>query len=467
MILNEPPKQKQMGENLFDMTNFEQSLQEHADDFTIVPSPRVWQGIYNDMHPGKKWPSIPMTFMLLLTLLGIGYLNHSPINQVEKDINLNERNLSSALNTSPNTNKQLKVAYINKNYNSDNNDNQLTSSLKKVKISNENSPVNNELSHTPKIINDEVAVNAETPVQLINPINQQLSDASIKNEISANTENVELELNKESETINSPIAAIKKTAEEHKKSSSDIVQHLNKKTPKVNFSFFVTPTVSNAYFAGDDTKNIKTDGSLLTINPAMPRSTMIVNAQLGLRLGGQFEYHITPKLQLIIMGQASYSGYTIISNNEPLATGKLALKDKTGPVYSKTYVTNLGNGRSENQVPLKNYSVQLALPVGVQYEIWKNNSAAVFVSTAVGPSYVLMSNAHLLSSDGRNYVDDQSLMRKSNYTGFLGTHIEFRLKNAKWSIGPTVSYQLLSTYENKYPVKEHLLDYGIKIGISK
>lgn len=457
-----------MGEKLFNMTNFEQSLKEHADDFTIVPSRRVWQGIYNDMHPGKKWPSIPMTFMLLLTLLGIGYLNHTPINQVQQDINLNQKNLSSAINTLPTTSEnQLRVASINKNYSPAKNDISGIVSLKKVKNSNENTTERNVFTSAVKVTNHKVAINHETPVQKINSIDQSFSDMSIKSDISANTENVETELDKEKETIISPIQAIKKETDDHKKETSDIVKHLKKKTPKFIFSYFVMPTVTNAYFSGSDAKDSKADGSLLTINPGMPRSSMILNAQLGLRVGGQVEYHLSPKLQLIIMGQASYSGYTIISNNEPLATGKLALKDKTGPVYSKAYFTNFGNGKSENQVPLKNYSIQVSIPVGVQYELWQNKSAAIFVSTAVGPSFVLKSNAHLLSSDGRNYVDDQSLMRNSNYTGYLGTHIEFRVKNAKWSIGPTISYQLLSTYENKYPVKEHLLDYGIKIGISK
>jgi hypothetical protein len=54
-----------------------------------------------------------------------------------------------------------------------------------------------------------------------------------------------------------------------------------------------------------------------------------------------------------------------------------------------------------------------------------------------------------------------------NINGNVATYITFKADKIKWQFGPTFSYQLLSTYQKKYPVKEHLIDYGIRIGISK
>ena len=57
------------------MNDFEQSLKEHADKFQMIPSKKVWHGIYNDLHPGKRWPSVTMSLLLIFTLVVIGHLN--------------------------------------------------------------------------------------------------------------------------------------------------------------------------------------------------------------------------------------------------------------------------------------------------------------------------------------------------------------------------------------------------------
>ena len=65
-------------ERRFDMSDFEQSLKDHADQFKMTPSKRVWNGIYNNLHPGSKWPSITVAIVFLITLVTIGNLNNSP-----------------------------------------------------------------------------------------------------------------------------------------------------------------------------------------------------------------------------------------------------------------------------------------------------------------------------------------------------------------------------------------------------
>src|SRR5665647_1366845 len=64
-------------EREFDMTNFEEALKNQADQFKMIPSRRVWHGIYNDLHPGSRWPSVAMGLVFLFTLLGIGHLNNT------------------------------------------------------------------------------------------------------------------------------------------------------------------------------------------------------------------------------------------------------------------------------------------------------------------------------------------------------------------------------------------------------
>ena len=79
---------------------------------------------------------------------------------------------------------------------------------------------------------------------------------------------------------------------------------------------------------------------------------------------------------------------------------------------------------------------------------------------------VIKSNAYILSSDGKNYVNDPDLLRKLNMSSNFGFFVSFTSAKFKWQIGPNVRYQWLSTYKKDYTVKEHLIDYGIRIGIS-
>lgn len=63
-------------ERKFYTDNFEQLLKEKSDEFRMYPSKRVWHSIYNDLHPGRKWPSIAVSMVLIFALLMTGYWNN-------------------------------------------------------------------------------------------------------------------------------------------------------------------------------------------------------------------------------------------------------------------------------------------------------------------------------------------------------------------------------------------------------
>ncbi len=62
-------------EEKFYLDDFELSLKEHANQFKMAPSKKVWQGIYNDLHPGRRWPSVMMSLLLISSVIFIGYIN--------------------------------------------------------------------------------------------------------------------------------------------------------------------------------------------------------------------------------------------------------------------------------------------------------------------------------------------------------------------------------------------------------
>lgn len=59
----------------FHTDEFERLLREKSDEFRMYPSRRIWHSIYNNIHPGHKWPSVATCITLISALLLVGYLN--------------------------------------------------------------------------------------------------------------------------------------------------------------------------------------------------------------------------------------------------------------------------------------------------------------------------------------------------------------------------------------------------------
>ncbi len=77
-----------MIENEFYEDEFELLLKEKADQFSMYPSKRVWHSIYNNLHPGRRWPSVVISLVLISSLMLIGYLNTGE-NAITSQINKN------------------------------------------------------------------------------------------------------------------------------------------------------------------------------------------------------------------------------------------------------------------------------------------------------------------------------------------------------------------------------------------
>lgn len=505
-------------ERRFDMTNFEESLRDQVDQFSMVPSTKVWHGIYNDIHPGSKWPSIAMGFVFLFTLLGVGYLNNTP-----KDVNLNSP--SEKNEPGINSEKQKTIFSSSQQKGIDKEQNHLAdpSTSKNTDIQKRNHKVNGAPQILAKIIplypgQFDQKNKAGLPKNL-NQINSSKSDknltvtdfATVPNAL--NHQAVEQSINsidqKQSENNNSiviknnnellfsidrmmPVSQFEmyskqpvQTIHLSKDFSADELEFINrseagkkdeiqskklhkKKNEKVKWVYFVTPSVSTATFIGKDFMLNSPNPSMVVTQPLQRGNNMIYNARLGYQIGTEMTYAFPKKWQFVTGLHLSYSGYNIISDQVHPTFATLMLKDENnGQLYSQSYITHYGNGQGQNLISLSNYSYQFSLPIGLQYALFENGKIEINLSSAIEPSIIAKSNAYIMSSDGRYYINDPNLLRKLNMSGNFGSFITFKSNKTKWQVGPSVRYQLLSTYQKRYSVKEHLIDYGIRIGISK
>jgi hypothetical protein len=503
-----------MMERRFSMNDFEHSLKEHADDFKMIPSKRVWHGIYNDMHPGRRWPSVTMSLLLVFTLVVIGHLNthNGYITVNSKDHSLQPNTVASNLNSGESSNTNQKIA-LPKKASRIVNSNTLAESQQKGVASqepknpdtrllqnktggltsddlvtqNSKATIQSEFTGFERNENSTPQVAAKSNnningkifdynnIQLQNNSNSANSvklDGTIKEKITVDIEN-NLQSDRQIAIENVKVIAtkvasdIKNVQDIEQKKPNDLGKKLSrKKNDKINWVYFLAPQVNSVSFNGQPIRPLNNNNSpAVAINAGNYK--VLHNSALGFEAGIQVNNSLTRKLWITSGIHITYSGYNITSNEVHPTFANLLLKDPaTGDVYSKSYITHYGNGTGQTVVSVRNYSLQGSLPFGLQYEFAGSDKIKFNTYANFEPSLVIKSNAYILSSDGNNYINDPDLLRKFNMNSNFGAFITFNSAKYKWQIGPNVRYQWLSTYKKDYPIQEHLIDYGIRIGIS-
>lgn len=496
-------------ERRFFMNDFEQSLKEHVDEFQMTPSKRVWHGIYNDLHPGKRWPSVAMSFLLIFTLVFIGHINTNNSHQstflTNKDseskkiddvkaISVENNNRKVIVKNINSREKAKDFAYAGGQSNNEGSETKATLIIPEtgeVPVDNVSSKSNSAsssldksmLSNSTEISNVTQEINSENifdnkQSQLKNGVELKLwTENTLETEVLYNNTNLQTDskvirgkndklsdIESGENKSHNPDASLAADAELKAKAAAKVHK---KKNDKITWVYFGAPVVSSVSFNGNSLK--QDPGATLspTVTVNQKENKIIHNSALGFEAGIQMNYKIAQKLQFTTATHFTYSGYNIISNEVHPTFATLILKDKGGRTYSRSFITHYGDGTSNTIVSLRNYSWQASIPLGLQYEFFGNDKLQFNLSGNIEPSLVLKSNAYILSSDGRNYINEPSLLRKWNASSNFGAFVTFNSAKFKWHIGPNIRYQWLSTYQSDYPVKEHLIDYGIRVGISK
>ena len=89
------------------------------------------------------------------------------------------------------------------------------------------------------------------------------------------------------------------------------------------------------------------------------------------------------------------------------------------------------------------------------------------IAGTLQPTYLLYNDTYLLSTDYINYIKEPSLVRKWNLHTSAEAFISYYVGSMRWQVGPQFRYQTLSSYNDRYPIKEYLIEYGVKFGVSK
>lgn len=237
---------------------------------------------------------------------------------------------------------------------------------------------------------------------------------------------------------------------------------------KLNWQFFVTPTISYRKLTDNKdyarpiltTRTPATLSALYNINDAV-----IHKPDLGIEFGVMTRYPISPDLKLRTGFQFNVSRYDIKAFSYVPEMATIALSNGVR-VDSVRAISNYRNFAGGNSNWLQNFYFQASMPLGLELKVTGSRNMHWGIASSIQPTYIIGNRSYMITADYKNYARVPWLTRRWNMNTSLETFISYNTGRTQWQIGPQVRYQVLSSFIGEYPVKENLFDYGMKVGIT-
>jgi hypothetical protein len=480
-------------ENRFYNRDFEDFVKRNADQYRMFPSEKVWKNIHHNLHTRRRWYAIGFTLLFLtmgtVTWVMVGgpsknNMTASPdlnsvtrnIQQVPENRSLvvkpglqkNNRKTGSFMEESANLQTRIFLNNIppddledNREWTSQANENiavisepllrpaELSLPLIRHEIINTNR-VNQKATHLPnKISSLPVTVSAgnifKAPLQDVQSIPVKNQAVERGNDVSAEKKD-----------------AFPLTIE----SVTNAYQYRRPKK-RISWEVFFTPTVT--YRKLSENKDFIASAQSRTNSLNYTAFTDINNLVLhkpdfGLQLGVTAGYPLLKNVKITGGFQFNVSKYDIRAFNSPSEVATIAL-DAGGGVNSVSTSTNYRNFNGTDVDWLRNLYFSASVPVGLEFKLGNINSTQFGIRGTVQPTFILGNEAYLLSTDYKNYAEVPSLIRKFNINTGIELYATYTTGRVKWKVGPQARYQARSSFKASYPVKEHLFDFGLKLGV--
>jgi hypothetical protein len=237
----------------------------------------------------------------------------------------------------------------------------------------------------------------------------------------------------------------------------------NKK--RLSWEVFFVPTVSyrkldeNKAFINSAQVNNNTTTSFTGINNLVTHKP-----DMGLQLGFNSGYPLTRNMKIIGGLQFNVSKYDIRAYFSASEVATISLNSGNG-ANSVSAITNYRNFNGSKADWLRNLYFSVSAPVGLELKLTGNKKTEIGISGTIQPTYILSDRAYVISTDYKNYAEVPSLTRRWNMSTSFEIFAGYSTGKINWRVGPLVRYQLRSSFVDKYPIKEHLYDFGLKMGI--
>jgi len=453
---------------------FEEYVKRNADQYRMIPSEKVWKGINRSLHSRRRWYGFGLALLLLLTTGSVTWVMVS--NPVDKNSGIADANDIPFI--------QLEEPGKNKN--------------NKAPVDDD---MNGLLSFNKKLLNEKHTVtpsnSASTEVTTAAAsFNIDFTPASKSQSPTATTSRIAQVIHERNEQLitntidhlnlaQQPLASQPATAEEPAPARKTTVavdpmtieSVVNSFRPKkldrsLRWQVYFTPTVSY--------RKLSENKSYLNSNPFSEptnypfaalsdvNSAVVHKPDFGFQLGVSAGYPIAKNLTITGGLQFNINRYDIkafVYNGEQATINLSAGADgSSNSVTAWTYYRNYSGYKSDW---LNNFYFSVSAPIGAELKLFGKKKTYLGVAGTVQPTYIISDRAYLISTDYKNYAEVPWLIRRLNVNTSFETFVSYTNKrNTRWQIGPQVRYQVLSSFQSKYPVKENLFDFGVKLGVT-
>jgi hypothetical protein len=465
-------------ERNFNNEDFERSLKEHADQYRMYPSEKVWKGISRSLHIRRTWFGLGAILLLLsgafvtLVMMNTSVQNKGPLTVQQPALKTNTNNSQNPVGslTEPRgQNAAGKSSIITVN------------------------PVQS--------IESPAGILHETTPNTNNGIgSEDLLQKTIFNKVTPVPENKSiLIVNNEFETVQAPtvlnntdaadqdfytngISGTNKRIPEERKlltytdiypwTIESVLNSFRKPKKKISLQLYFTPTISYRKLSENKSYQQQAPSS-----PYVPYTATYANfydinkavthkPDIGLELGLSARYPISDMIKVKAGLQFNINRYEIKAFDYPDEMTTIALNSGGRYRDSVKAVSSYRNFSGNKADWLQNYYFQISTPVGIEVKLVGDDKIQFGLASTIQPTYMLGDRAYVITTDYKNYAEVPWLIRRWNVNTSLETFVTYSTGKLNWQVGPQVRYQLLSSFITKYPVKENLFDFGLKVGIS-
>ncbi|HEY8387943.1 MAG TPA: hypothetical protein VIK74_05030 [Parasegetibacter sp.] len=240
---------------------------------------------------------------------------------------------------------------------------------------------------------------------------------------------------------------------------------------KVNVQFYIGPTISYRRLTDRSNKiNLNNRPLNSLVDPHLDVDSYVEHKpSIGFEAGANALVRLNQTFTFKTGLQFNLSRYQIKGFNYYDEPSLIELNSSTGGQADEVIVSlsRIRNFSGYSERIIHNQYMQVSMPIGLEMRVAGNSKLNFNIAGAVEPTYVLNHDSYLLSTDYKNYSREPSLARRWNVNSGVQAYVSYEKNGLQWQIGPQFRYQLLSSFDSRYPIKEYLVDYGIKIGVSK
>ena len=485
-------------ENKNNQDEFEQFLQDEVKLHRMYPSDHIWNNIRTELHGHTSWPALIFISLFVITALTVSTLI---INQPHQQHVLKTSTVALVEKQAPSTSPMVMASPAVANYFEKIAAEQITAET--FADLNENRILQEQLVYTANSFHDNTqSVFSQTPADkpviaekiLAKPVSDELSQPVKDNAFTISTENSVTQEPASapsaatviplanSEPVTTALSVQKKmdlhsTADDFLKDFSFVSNSSPRRNSRFGFQFYITPSTSYRRLSDEKVKEIIQPAATTVQNVPLSINNSGYTADvnnvvrhkpaIGIEAGFALLYNISNSVKLKTGFQLNVRQYyieTFQSLTNDLTS--LSLINARG-VETISFYSPYNNNTGYRKTQLDNKVYQISIPVGIVWEMIQGKHFGISSEGSVQPTMTLNNNTYLLSTDYKHYTNGNEFIRKWNINTSVGLNLTYKAGSTSWQLGPQVRYQHLPTYSNAYPVKEYLLDYGVRLGFTR